>query len=463
MSEHTEAPKEEKQPESPEAVEATEAPETPEEAEQHEHHPAKQSSGSSGPFLAMLLSIVAVIAVFLLWQQQQGLSKDTQTLQQSLGRLLKVVEQSHETQMQQIAEHTHPGTDAQLDRITELVQSLRGRLGQEKQEWFLAEMEYLLRTASHHLNLEHDRETALEALRQARQRMAMQDLELYQPIIQQVDKDIAEIGSVSLPDRNRIASELSALIDSIEQWPFSPRQKVLTEEAPPAEQPAPEKQVESETGLQRLLAKIWQDLKGLVTIRRNGEVARPLLQPQQRYFLQQNMQLKLQAARLALLSGNDSAYHESLNEAGTWLARYFDTSSLPVGEALSIIEQLATVDLSPKLPTMGDSLGLLHQIAMKIQPAQEEEAAAPVVPPPAEKKPASPSPKKPKPAPAKQPAPAAQKSEPPSSKTEVTAPSATRDQEQKQKEQNEKATSTTDDKPMTEDVPAPPQPEGKEQ
>lgn len=376
MSEHTEKPK---QPE--QQLEDTEQPEQleqPEQPEQHEHHPAKQSSGSTGTFLAILLATVAIVGVLVLWQKQQTLKLDSQVLQQSVGRLLDMVEQSHEAQMQQLADHRHPATEAQLERTAALVQELRGRLGQERQEYFITEIEYLLRTASYRLTLEHDRKTALSALGQARQRLASQELGFYQPVIQQIDKDIANISTVTLPDRNRIATELATLIDAAEHWPFAVRQEETAQQAP-AEQPEPAGQTTEETAMQRMLDRVWEDIKGLVTVRHNGEVARPLLQPHQRYFLQQNMQLKLQAARLALLAGNDDAYRGSLSEAGDWITRYFDSSSLPVSEAQSTIEQLATVDLSPELPTLGNSLALLHQAAMKIR-SQTETPLVPITP-----------------------------------------------------------------------------------
>ncbi len=376
MSEHKEAPEKPVQPEQPEPLEPTEQPE---EQEQPEHHPARQSSGSSGTFLALLLATVAIIGALVLWQKQQALHMESQVLQQSVGRLLDMVEQSHDEQMQQLAKHRHPATEAQLEQTAAVVQELRGRLGQERQEYFITEMEYLLRTASHRLTLEHDRKTALAALGQARQRLASQELGFYQPVIQQIDKDIANITAVTLPDRNRIATELATLIDAAEHWPFAVRLEETTQQAP-ADQPEPAEQV-TEDGMPRVLDRIWQDIKGLVTIRHNGEVARPLLQPNQRYFLQQNMQLKLQAARLALLAGNDQAYRDSLSEAAQWMTRYFDTSSLPVSEAQSTIEQLAAIELSPELPTLGNSLALLHQAAMKIRP-QTETPPVPITPTP---------------------------------------------------------------------------------
>lgn len=373
-----------------EHTEASEQAETPEQtAEQHEHHPAKQSSGSSGPFIALLLAITAIVAVVLLWQQQMATQKDAQALQQGVSKLLTVVEQRHKSLQQQITSHRHPATDAQLEQTTAKLRDIRSRLGLEQHQWFIAEMEYLLRTASHRLTLEHDKETALAALQQARLRLSGQDNNNYQPVLQQVNEDIAKLKAVSFPDRNRIAAEIATLIDAVEHWPFAVRKNHGNKRQAPekegvSEQPAPDGQAEAAekagqgTGLSQMFDRIWQDFKGLVTIRRNGDVARPLLQPQQRYFLQQNMQLKLQAARLALLAGNDKAYRDSLLEANTWLTNYFDISSLPVSEAKSTIEQLASVDLSPELPSLSKSIALLHQVEMNLRPQTEILPAQPV-------------------------------------------------------------------------------------
>ncbi len=384
MGENTEAPEKQKRPEKAEQPEQAEQPDQTEELEQHEHHPAKQSSGGSWGFLGLLLAIVAIVVVFLLWQRQQALQQESQTLQQGLTRLLTVVEENYDTQEQKIAGHNHPATEAQVERMALQIDEFRSLLGQEQQEWFIAEIAYLLRTASYRLSFEYDPETALAALNQARQRLISEDRDIYQTVIEQITKDIAKISDVSHPNRSRIAAEISALIAASEHWSFAVRQSDNAQQTPPAaDQVEPEDQTAQTGGMQRILSRMWEDFKGLVTIRRNGEVARPLLQPQQRYFLQQNMQLKLQAARLALLAGDNDAYRDSLVEASDWLTHYFDSTSLPVSEAQATIEQLAAIELTPGLPTLSNTIALLRQAALKSRPSAETPPAA-TTPPPAE-------------------------------------------------------------------------------
>lgn len=380
-----------------EKTEMPEEPEVPEVPEEKEHHPAKQSSGSSAAFLATAIALAAGGGTFYMWQQQQAMHKETQALELSIDRLLSVVEERHKTELQRIdalAQHHHPETEAQLGRVETLVHDLRGRLGQERREWAVAEVEYLLRVADHRLTLEHDKDTALAALRDARQRLALQEQDVYQPVIRQIDSDVDKLSAVSLPDRDRIAAELATLSAAVEQWPYAIRETALEEQPAAVAPEAAGGEEVAEKGWRKILAMIWSDIKSLVTIRHNGEVPRPLLEPEQHYFLQQNMQLKLQAARLALLGGNNRAYRDSLNEAAAWLQRYFDTSAPAVREAQATIEQLAEIDLEPALPALGNSIELLQQAAMQIPPSP---APAPV---PAPAPPATPAEEKPEAKPA---------------------------------------------------------------
>lgn len=379
-------------PETPEASEAPEGPETaseapemleaPETPEQQEHHPVKQSSGSSGAFLAIIISIVAIGGFFYLWQQLRSAQIGSMALEQSFERLLNMVEEGHQAQLQHIetlSQHRHQGTEAQLAQVETTVQDMRRRLGQERSDWAIAEAEYLLRIAMHRLMLEHDRDTAIEILRQARNRLSIQDQRVFGRVIRRIDSDIDALTALSLPDIDRIATELTALTASVESWPLAARDRPPTE--PRAETAPTETQAVSGDS-QRILDRIWRDIKSLVTIRHTDEPPLPLLMPEQRFFLQQNLQLKLDAARLALLGGNYRAYHDGLTMAAGWLRHYFDTSATSVIQALSDIERLAAVDLEPELPELSNSIDLLQQASMQIRPNEgpQSESTIPAVP-----------------------------------------------------------------------------------
>jgi uroporphyrin-3 C-methyltransferase len=216
------------------------------------------------------------------------------------------------------------------------------------------------------LNLEKDKRTALAVLHEARGLLALQDQAGFLPVIRQIDTDISKLTAITLPDRDRIAAELAALAATVEGLPIAIGEVGGTETEPPDESAAPPQRSET-NGWRQVLGMIWRDIKELVTIRHDGAVPRPLLEPEQHYFLKQNLQLKLEAARLALLAGNSRAYRDTLAEAGDWLQRFFNTSATAVTDAQATIARLAAIELEPALPVIGRSRELLQQATRQLQ------------------------------------------------------------------------------------------------
>lgn len=365
-----------------EKTEAEEVPKAegtePEVEETHEHPPEKQASGGSGAFLATLLALLILGgAFFYLWQQQSAVKADMRALEGSIDKLLEVIEQRHQEQLTTIPPHQHSAMDegirqnaTQLRQLQNQVGELRKQVGQDHLGWMVAEVDYLLRIADHRLSLEHDRQTAIAALRTASNRMELQDKNVFADVIQKIQEDINAIDAFDVPDRNLLASEIAELINKLEQLPLS------TRASPSSRVPEPVVDTAASDSWDSFWQKIRRDLRGLVTIRREGEAQRPVLAPEPRYFLRQNLQLKLESARLALLTGNTQAWRTTLDEAGEWLSRYFDVDNEQVSNALNALERLAAVELSPALPQLDETRALLQKIAEQKEAAESADTAA---------------------------------------------------------------------------------------
>ncbi len=79
----------------------------------------------------------------------------------------------------------------------------------------------------------------------------------------------------------------------------------------------------------------WGGLKNLFVIRHINNDASPLLEPNQIFFLKENLQLKLTQAQWALLNRDASFYQNSLNSAIQWLSNYGFSQT----EKIDIIKQ----------------------------------------------------------------------------------------------------------------------------
>jgi uroporphyrin-3 C-methyltransferase len=96
-------------------------------------------------------------------------------------------------------------------------------------------------------------------------------------------------------------------------------------------------------------------------VRRVDEAVRPFIAPEAQYFLRANLALQLQAARLAMLRGEEAIFEQSLDDAANWLTEYYDTDKMPVQSALRTIADIRDSELSVALPDISESLRLLRQ------------------------------------------------------------------------------------------------------
>lgn len=361
--------------------------------------PKKKRGAGAAAFTATLVALIAVGGVLYLYQQQLFLKRDVQTLQQGLGKLLTVVESNNRDVLERlktVPEHQHPQLSNRLQQAEQLLADTRMRIGQDRHTWALAEAEYLVRIAEHDLRFKHSTITATAALQSARSRLEAEDRQGFAEPIRRLDSDINAISLVQLPDREALANELNALVAGIDNLPLLRQEQSGAPKTPP-EAAAPE---EKRSGWD----KLWADLGSLITVRHEEDlVAKPMLPPEQRYFLRRNLQLKLESARVALLLDNTAAWKASLEESSDWTKRYFDSSEASVKEALATLDRLAAAKLMATLPDLTTTRELLRKLAQQAAAAtlQQPAAAAEPKPAPAKPKPApKPAAKKPAPTPA---------------------------------------------------------------
>jgi uroporphyrin-3 C-methyltransferase len=99
----------------------------------------------------------------------------------------------------------------------------------------------------------------------------------------------------------------------------------------------------------------------LIVIREHDQPVQPLLPPEQRYFLTQNLQLQLEQARIALLRGEPEVYSERLQQAQTWVKQFFDQTDSATRSMLDSLQQLAQQNVAPPLPDITSALEELTQ------------------------------------------------------------------------------------------------------
>ncbi len=254
---------------------------------------------------------------------------------------------SAEVESRKSEQSEHQAVNAALQSITE-------KLGRSTITWRMAEVEYLLTVANHRLTLAQDQQTAIAVFETADSRLEA----IADPALLTVRKEIAsELTALrAMPDVDipGLALQIGSLAESVKQLPLLDKKRLAM---------ASEKQ-ESTSSVEwrEIPAVMWNDIKSLVQVRRHQQPVEPLLPPQQAWFLYQNLQLKLEQARLAVLERNTAVFSQSLEEVSQWLSSYFEAGSAAVVNMQETIKNLRTVELQPTIPDVSGSLRELRSM-----------------------------------------------------------------------------------------------------
>jgi len=240
-----------------------------------------------------------------------------------------------------------------LGALEEAISSLQGVSAGARDTWMLAEAEYYMQIANAQLQLAGNPGNATLALNFAAERIR----EMANPALGEVRRvltqELQALESMERADLEGMTFTLASLADRVESLPLDQNVDV------PDDEPAP---VDPElSGFRRALASMKHAFGDIVSVRRTDEAVMPLLSPDAAYFLRANLELKFQAARLALLRGEQGVFEQSLDDAADWLREYYDADSSAVASALDTISALRDESVSVTPPDISGSLQLLRQ------------------------------------------------------------------------------------------------------
>jgi uroporphyrin-3 C-methyltransferase len=207
---------------------------------------------------------------------------------------------------------------ALLDKVDELANRQQLTNDDVLRSWTLAELKFLLQSASQSALLAGNVDKAQAALTLAdRQLQSLTDPRLHELRALITDEKLA-LASVVKTDTAGLAMQLQSALDKVDDLKVLMGPQISSKKAKDSATDS-----SSSSSWQTALSQAWQEIKSLVVIRHQQDAAVALLVPEQRYFLYQNLRLKLESARLGLLSARDAVFHDNLTSAEQWLQQYF--------------------------------------------------------------------------------------------------------------------------------------------
>ncbi len=303
--------------------------------------------------LALIGVLVAGAGLFYLWLEQQ---KHLTLARESFSQLhddIGSLKQQQTEQREQLTKELQT-LQEQQSNLGDAFSSLLKTSSHLRNDWLLTEAEYLIKLANHRLLLERDINTAIVALQAADERLR----EVADPSLLKIRKriagDINALRAVPQPDLSGMSFTLSALAKDVDQLPLA------TPDPGSMAKRAEKKQKTEVESWSELPAAIWRDIKSLVVIRHHDQPLQPLLSPEQRFFLTQNLKLQLEQARLALLKGDAKVFQERLQQAGEWVNTYFDTRDDLTRHVLKRLQELADKKIDPEIPDISATFQALR-------------------------------------------------------------------------------------------------------
>ena len=338
---------------------------------------SESSANKKGAALAAVAFILALLAVaataYVAWisfqqaEQLQSLSADskqyyqqTQKLQQSLRRSQNETELALTQQNQQREELLSAIDDANLI-IDSQGRRLRSLTSTTTDDWRLAEVEYLLRLANQRILISKDSTTALNLLATADQILLTLADPRFFDIRKAIAEDRAALLLVGQQDLDGVFLRLSALTQQLDKLPlivmptFDTTAKVEIDNVDDSVLSSWQQSINA------IGNATWQELKGLVVINQRDSDIKPLLPPDQQYYLRGNLQLMINQSQLALLDGRQAVYSDSLYRAERWLQDYFASDTDAIQSVIADIQQLQTIKVNIELPDIAGALLAVKQ------------------------------------------------------------------------------------------------------
>lgn len=307
-------------------------------------------SGRRSRWLLVLVLLLVVTtagaALYGVWwvvQQQKGLSQQLEELRSGI--------QQEDRMLQELRDEQRALQDD--------VGDLRAGLSRGSLVRAVTEASFLVRIAHDHLVFAYDLPGAVDTLAAAEQIVRDADDARLTDVMTQFTATLRALRHTEAPDVSRLALQLKAWAARVQELPLAASQ--LTPAAtrePVTEQAAPR--------WQALLQGFWSELKSLITVRQGGQVAVPLIPPEQQYFLYQNLRLELGVAQASLLHRDTRNLHASLGAVREWINRYFDVRSANTKALLADLDMLEEIDIAPALPELSSLQQALHDVLTSV-------------------------------------------------------------------------------------------------
>lgn len=325
---------------------------------------SKVNGGIAFLWLCMAVMVAAICygAVFMTRQydhQQQLLSSMRTQLEQQKQTVdiqLQVMTEDLQQELNDQQETVQAGMNDLAERIDSTAARVLALSSISRDDWKLAEAQYLLRLAEQRILLERDSQNAIALALSADD--VLRDINQAElvGVRKLLAEEIAVLKMAGFVDREGIYVRLAALSNQIDAIPFIEPLGTTSEDALVDQTPPENETIGAKT--KRLFYGLLTKLGAYVRVRDHGKNINAVLPPAEQKYLQQNLRLMLEQAQVALLQNEAQIYVESLVKAQNWITQYYTLTT----QATTVLDELKSLqeeEIAPELTNFSNSSAAL--------------------------------------------------------------------------------------------------------
>ncbi len=233
-----------------------------------------------------------------------------------------------------------------LAALSERVDTLQQNVNQLMQRnttdegWILSEVQYSIRLAVYHLQMDRNVANAIVLLQTADQQASqLKNMPIHQALLQA----ISALQAVPQVDIDNMIAQLAALNQLIIKLPqVNPQMQKVD--------------MPIDTTKYSIWQRVWHELKSVIIIRKVDDQIAPLLNQDQRENLNQHLMMLLTQAQWAVLHHDQTVYLLSLQQIENFVVYYFGLNQAATKQVLDSLHSLQQQNVDPAMPDLNPLL-----------------------------------------------------------------------------------------------------------
>ncbi len=331
--------------------------------------PVAQITPQRWLWLVALLALAGLAGSLLVWQKlngmQQQLARQSADTGVQAGEARTMSKQAQDLAMETAAKLSV--TEARLAEVSlqrSQLEDLMQSLSRSRDENLVVDIDSSLRLAQQQAQLTGSVEPLLAALKSADLRVTRAAQPRLTPLQRAIARDVARIKATALSDTPALLIKLDELVTLADELPIANAVGSASAAGPKGADSVKRKADESVLSWwSRLGLQVREELRSLVRVSRIEDPDAALLNPEQSFFLRENLKLRLLNARLGLLSRQIESARGDLGTAALAIGHYFDAGSRKTQTAQALLLQVQGQMRTLEVPRIDETLAALSTAA----------------------------------------------------------------------------------------------------